>query len=79
VKAKTHQQAAAIEAFDEVGVRGLIVDGVRLCLYRYWKLNPSRLVGELTVGVFLTQVNEQLNDWPKQGAETQAEQQRRSR
>ena len=68
--AKTPQEAAATEAFEEAGVRGQIVDKVRLGSYRYQKLNPSGLVGELTVGVFPMQVYEQLAEWPEQGERT---------
>jgi 8-oxo-dGTP pyrophosphatase MutT (NUDIX family) len=68
--AKTPQEAAAIEAFEEAGVRGQIVGKVRLGSYRYQKLNPSGLVGELTVGVFLMHVNEQLDEWPEQAERT---------
>jgi hypothetical protein len=68
--AKTPQEAAAIEAFEEAGVRGRIVDKVRLGSYRYQKLNPSGLLGELTVGVFLMQVYEQLAEWPERAERT---------
>jgi 8-oxo-dGTP pyrophosphatase MutT (NUDIX family) len=70
--AKTPQEAAAIEAFEEAGVRGQIVDQVRLGSYRYQKLNLSGLPGELTVGVFLMQVYEQLAEWPEQAERTTA-------
>jgi 8-oxo-dGTP pyrophosphatase MutT (NUDIX family) len=68
--AKTPQEAAAIEAFEEAGVRGQIVDKIRLGSYRYQKLNPSGLVGKLTVGVFLMKEDEQLGEWPEQGERT---------
>jgi 8-oxo-dGTP pyrophosphatase MutT (NUDIX family) len=70
--AKTPQGAAAIEAFEEAGVRGQIVDKVRLGSYRYQKLNPSGRLGMLTVGVFLMQVDEQLTEWPEQAERTRA-------
>jgi 8-oxo-dGTP pyrophosphatase MutT (NUDIX family) len=70
--AKTPQEAAAIEAFEEAGVRGRIVDKVRLGSYRYQKLNPPGLVEELTVGVFLMQVDVQLAEWPEQAERTSA-------
>ena len=69
---KTPQEAAAIEAFEEAGVRGKIVDEVRLGSYRYQKLNPPGLVEELTVGVFLMQVDVQLAEWPEQAERTSA-------
>jgi 8-oxo-dGTP pyrophosphatase MutT (NUDIX family) len=71
--AKTPQEAAAIEAFgEEAGVRGQIVDKVRLGSYRYQKLSPSGLPGELTFGVFLMQVYEQWAEWPEQAERTTA-------
>jgi 8-oxo-dGTP pyrophosphatase MutT (NUDIX family) len=68
--AKTPQQAALIEAFEEAGVVGSIVNSERLGAYRYAKVQRSGLVSELTVKVFLMQVDEQLDEWPEQGERT---------
>jgi 8-oxo-dGTP pyrophosphatase MutT (NUDIX family) len=57
-------EAAAQEAFEEAGVRG-IVAGEPFGSYRYGKRRTSGVTEEALVDLFPLQVEEILDDWPE--------------
>lgn len=62
-------EAAAIEAFEEAGVRGIPCP-TALGTFIYWKTKRSRLSRQLTVAVYPLAVTDQAEDWPERGERT---------
>ena len=56
-----------IEAYEEAGIVGRVVDPKPIGSYRYRKLLGSGLETELRVRVFLVVVDDLLKDWPERG------------
>lgn len=61
---KADHEAAATEAYEEAGVRG-IADTMPVGQYGYLKLLKSGKPRHLTVQVFAIAVDEVLDDWPE--------------
>jgi 8-oxo-dGTP pyrophosphatase MutT (NUDIX family) len=60
-------KTAAQEAFEEAGIKGIIVSSTPLGMYTYFKKLGSGEVRTAAVEVFLLQVNKQLKKWPEKG------------
>jgi 8-oxo-dGTP pyrophosphatase MutT (NUDIX family) len=60
-------KAAAQEASEEAGVKGIIVSSTPLGMYTYFKQLGSGEVRAAAVQVFLLQVKKQLKKWPEKG------------
>jgi 8-oxo-dGTP pyrophosphatase MutT (NUDIX family) len=63
---KADHDAAAIEAYEEAGVRGK-VDAQPIGRYGYVKLLQNGKARHVRVRVFALEVNEVLEDWPEMG------------
>jgi 8-oxo-dGTP pyrophosphatase MutT (NUDIX family) len=61
---KSDHQAAAIEAFEEAGVRGR-TDATALGRYGYQKLSDKGKARYITVAVYALHVEQELSDWPE--------------
>jgi 8-oxo-dGTP pyrophosphatase MutT (NUDIX family) len=61
---KADHEAAAIEAFEEAGVRGE-TDTLPVGHFGYFKIMDSGKPRHVTVGVFVLKVEEELQEWPE--------------
>lgn len=62
-------EAAAVEAFEEAGVRGIPCP-TALGTFIYWKTKRARLSRQASVTLYPLAVVEQLDDWPERGQRT---------
>jgi 8-oxo-dGTP pyrophosphatase MutT (NUDIX family) len=63
----TPSQSAEREAYEEAGVRGVVVGSMPLGFYTYFKKLGSGEVRAATVEVYLLRVTERLRKWPEKG------------
>ena len=66
MKGKTNPEAAAQEAFEEAGVKG-VVGSVAVGRYSYEKLIPGRPSVPCNVDVYALYVGKELPKWPETG------------
>jgi 8-oxo-dGTP pyrophosphatase MutT (NUDIX family) len=57
-------QSAALEAWEEAGIRGAIMGG-EIGAYRYEKRRRDGSIAPARVHLFLLAVDEELDDWPE--------------
>jgi 8-oxo-dGTP pyrophosphatase MutT (NUDIX family) len=66
-RGKTASEAAAIEAFEEAGLQGMIESEIPLGFYTYFKRRRDLTTYPVSVEVYLMQVERQRKKWPEKG------------
>ena len=63
----TPAKAAEDEAYEEAGVKGIIMSSIPHGFYTYFKMLASGEARPATVEVYLLRVKQQLEKWPEKG------------
>lgn len=66
-RGKTAPEAAALEAYEEAGVRGTIASEIPLGFYTYFKRRPDDSTYPVSVEVYLLKAERQAKKWPEKG------------